>query len=90
MYGLGHAETILGQALKGRRHEVIIASKCGLPWDDNKNVRLDLSLLFFSLDSQMLKPTFSDSLESKRLHDALQPPLAFNQPPPGHGCEIST
>ena len=43
VYGLGHAETILGQALQGHRHAVIIASKCGLPWDDNNNVRVDLS-----------------------------------------------
>ena len=42
VYGLGHAEEILGQALKGRRHEVIIASKCGLVWDEAKNVTLNL------------------------------------------------
>ena len=42
VYGLGHAEEILGQALKGRRHEVIIASKCGLVWDGAKNVTNNL------------------------------------------------
>ena len=42
VYGLGHAEEILGQALKGRRHEVIIASKCGLVWDEDKNISLNL------------------------------------------------
>lgn len=32
-YGLGHAEEVLGEALKGRRHEVIVATKCGLTWE---------------------------------------------------------
>jgi len=31
-YGLGRAERLVGQALKGRRHEAIIATKCGLVW----------------------------------------------------------
>lgn len=33
-YGLGHAEEVVGQAIKGRRDEVIIATKCGLVWDE--------------------------------------------------------
>jgi aryl-alcohol dehydrogenase-like predicted oxidoreductase len=33
-YGLGHSESIVGKALADRRHEVIIATKCGLVWDD--------------------------------------------------------
>ncbi|MCW5221356.1 aldo/keto reductase [Verminephrobacter aporrectodeae subsp. tuberculatae] len=31
-YGLGHAERLLGKALKGRRHQAIVATKCGLVW----------------------------------------------------------
>ena len=31
-YGLGHAETLVGQALAGRRHEAVVATKCGLVW----------------------------------------------------------
>lgn len=31
-YGLGHAETLVGAALKGRRHDAVIATKCGLVW----------------------------------------------------------
>lgn len=34
VYGFGHAETMLGRALGSRRQQVIIASKCGLRWDD--------------------------------------------------------
>lgn len=31
-YGLGHAESLVGRALEGRRHEAVIATKCGLVW----------------------------------------------------------
>lgn len=30
MYGLGHAEEIVGKAVRGRRDQVILATKCGL------------------------------------------------------------
>jgi len=32
-YGLGHSEEVVGKAIKGRRDEVVIATKCGLVWD---------------------------------------------------------
>lgn len=35
MYGAGHNEEIIGQAIAGRRNEVILASKCGFVWDVN-------------------------------------------------------
>lgn len=31
-YGLGHAEEVVGRAIRGRREEVVIATKCGLVW----------------------------------------------------------
>lgn len=43
VYGFGHAEEILGRALAGHRDEVIIATKCGLVWDEQGNIRNDLS-----------------------------------------------
>lgn len=30
IYGFGHAEKIVGQAIKGRREQVVLATKCGL------------------------------------------------------------
>ncbi len=33
MYGFGHSEQLVGRAIKGKRNEVIIATKCGLRWD---------------------------------------------------------
>lgn len=35
-YGVGRAEEIVGQAIKGRRDEVVIATKCGLNWHHGK------------------------------------------------------
>lgn len=44
VYGLGHSETVLGQALKDYpRDQVIIASKTGLNWDDDENISNDNS-----------------------------------------------
>lgn len=36
MYGLGLSEELVGKAIKGRRHEVIIATKCGLRFDNSE------------------------------------------------------
>lgn len=38
VYGFGHAETMLGRALGSRRQQVIIATKCGLRWDDTHTI----------------------------------------------------
>lgn len=43
VYGFGHAEEILGEAVKGKRSKIYIASKCGLRWDGQKRIKRDLS-----------------------------------------------
>lgn len=35
VYGLGNAERVVGQAIKGRRDSVIVATKCGRVWDES-------------------------------------------------------
>ncbi|WP_235008674.1 aldo/keto reductase [Candidatus Halocynthiibacter alkanivorans] len=35
-YGMGRSEEIVGKALKGRRDEVVLVSKCGLVWHTQK------------------------------------------------------
>lgn len=35
-YGMGHSELLVGEALRGRRDGVIIATKCGMRWDRNE------------------------------------------------------
>ena len=43
VYGLGHAEQILGRGLGRRRPEVIIATKVGVRWDDGGRTVRDLT-----------------------------------------------
>ena len=43
VYGLGRSEEVVGRALKGRRDQVIVATKGGLRWDDRGNVNRNLS-----------------------------------------------
>lgn len=35
-YGLGHAEKLVGDVVRGRRDQVVIATKCGLNWHHGK------------------------------------------------------
>ena len=45
IYGLGEAEKVLGSVVQVNncRNEVTIATKCGLVWDDEKQIRRNLS-----------------------------------------------
>jgi len=43
VYGFGHAEEVLGKAIKGKRKDIYIASKCGLRWDSSKKITRNLS-----------------------------------------------
>ncbi len=36
IYGFGMSEQIVGHAIKGRRDEVVIATKCGMRWDSHE------------------------------------------------------
>ena len=42
MYGLGHAEEVIGKAIGGIRSQVHIATKSGILWDENKYLRFCL------------------------------------------------
>jgi aryl-alcohol dehydrogenase-like predicted oxidoreductase len=43
-YGRGHAEEVVGRALRGRRGEVVLVTKCGIVWDEaTAAFRRDLS-----------------------------------------------
>ena len=43
VYGFGHSERILSEALDSRRHDVVIATKFGVSWDDSGKTRKDCS-----------------------------------------------
>nr|PZN28768.1 MAG: aldo/keto reductase [Chloroflexota bacterium] len=36
VYGTGHSERVIGEAIKGRRHEVVIATKFGFTYDEER------------------------------------------------------
>ncbi len=40
MYGCGHSETLLGEALKGRRHDVVVSTKFGWVFDADRKMKL--------------------------------------------------
>ncbi len=35
VYGFGHSEEVVGKAIRDRRHDVILSTKCGLQWYDD-------------------------------------------------------
>ena len=41
IYGVGHSERLLGEALKGRRHKLVIATKFGKTFDEATKLRTD-------------------------------------------------
>jgi aryl-alcohol dehydrogenase-like predicted oxidoreductase len=43
VYGLGHAETVLGRALRGRTHDAVVATKVGVRFDAMGSKGKDLS-----------------------------------------------
>ena len=38
VYGLGHSEEVVGKAIKHKHERPIIATKCGLVWDEDGNI----------------------------------------------------
>ena len=73
VYGKGHAETVLGQAIQSiPRDQIIIATKCGLPWnpeDPMKKTRKDLSRdsIFFEIE-ETLKRLDTDYVDLYQVH----------------------
>jgi methylglyoxal reductase len=62
VYGFGRSEEIVGQALKDRRDQAVLATKCGLIWHMNKG-----KFYFFS-DDEGVTPMFSKLKVNKYLH----------------------
>ena len=56
-YGLGHSEEIVGKAIKDRRDGVIVATKCGLVWNDPASGRV-----FNRLTAESVRQEVEDSL----------------------------
>lgn len=64
-YGWGHAEEILGKALKGRRDQVVLATKCGIWWEDDRgsfHYHLDGKDTYISLRPDTIQIEVENSL----------------------------
>ena len=51
VYGMGLSEQIVGKAIKGRRDTVIIATKCGLRWDEEEGIPNEGEFFFDTVDN---------------------------------------
>jgi aryl-alcohol dehydrogenase-like predicted oxidoreductase len=69
VYGYGHAEDLIARAFAGKRHEVIIASKVGLRWNNKGKVRHDLSAQYIekAVDAS-LKRLNTDYIDLYQIH----------------------
>ncbi len=65
-YGFGHAETVLGQALEGRRDQVVISSKCGLEWDSGEGSP------FFQRDGHQISRNLAPAAIRRSLEQSLK------------------
>ena len=63
-YGFGHGEEVVGEAIEGRRDQVVIATKCGLSWNTTKGT------LFFVSDEKG-----KNEAGRYRIHKCLDPDL---------------
>ncbi len=64
-YGWGRSERVVGQALKGRRDKAVIATKCGLWWEDARGsffAELDGKKMYRSLRADTLQIEIENSL----------------------------
>ena len=89
VYGFGRSEEVIGKALKGRRDRAVIATKCGLWWDDDTGVihfeqlgfkvrrTLDPRTIRIEVESS-LKRLGTDHLDVLQTH--WQAPEAFKTP----------
>ncbi|MCP4294401.1 MAG: aldo/keto reductase, partial [Proteobacteria bacterium] len=61
-YGLGKSETLLGRALKGKRDQVVISSKCGQSADDVQSFEPEKLIKSVEGSLKRLNTDYLDSL----------------------------
>ena len=69
VYGMGHSEAVLGKAIAGQRDKLIIGSKCGLVWDEQKRVSNNLTAASLQEEVEIsLKRLGTDYIDLYQLH----------------------
>lgn len=64
-YGFGRSEEVVGKAIRGRRDKVVLSTKCGLWWGDEKGsfkFELDGTRVNVSLHPETIQKELEDSL----------------------------
>ena len=64
-YGFGRSEEVVGKAVRGRRDKVVIATKCGLWWDDTRGsyfCEFDGKAMYRSLRPDTMRIELENSL----------------------------
>ena len=91
VYGQGHSETIVGKALEGKRHQVILMTKVGLRWDLQEGAHFfdiedenEAAQIFRNLRAESIKYEVEESL--KRLKTDYIDLLQCHWPDPS--CEV--
>jgi len=69
-YGLGLSETIVGKALAGVRHKVVLASKCGMPMSADPNERGGSRRWINRAVEASLKRLGTDHIDLYQLHQS--------------------
>lgn len=77
-YGLGHAEEVTGRVLKEISDDIIVATKCGLSWDEN-------GVISTTLGGETIRQEVEDSL--KRLNVEVIDLFQIHWPVPDEGVE---
>ena len=65
-YGFGRSERVVGQAIKGRRDKVVVATKCGMWWEDKRGsffTQFDGRPLYRSLRPDTIAIEIENSLQ---------------------------
>lgn len=65
-YGWGHSEEIVGKAIQGQRDKVILSTKCGLWWKDERGSS------FFEIEGKHVKRCLLPETIKEELEDSLR------------------
>lgn len=69
VYGFGHSEVLVGRAIRGRRDEVVLATKCGPVWDASGAVGIDTSRInIINQLNESLKRLQVDAIDLYQVH----------------------
>lgn len=79
-YGLGHAETITAQVLRDVSDKIIVATKCGLSWDEHGTIKM-------TLGGATIRQEIEDSL--RRLNRDVIDLYQIHWPIPDEGIETA-